>query len=82
MNIEMSVADIEMLRRIMDNGIYILDRSTKIIDKNRTRTVEVPAELFPQVEAVLNSHGFKLVNRDTARLQDVTGGAVSRMLEE
>lgn len=78
----MTVSELEMLKRLFDQGVYELDRSHKIIGKGKdhVRTVEVPAELFPDVERLLKAKGYNLINRDTAKL-DVTGGAVSRMLE-
>lgn len=78
----MTVSELEMLKRLFDQGVYELDRSYKVIGKgkNYVRTVEVPVELFPDVERLLKEKGYNLINRDTSKL-DVTGGAVSRMLE-
>lgn len=74
--------EMEMLKRIMDNGIFKLDRSYKYIGSGpeHAKYCEIPAELFPDVERLLNSKGYRLINRDTAKL-DPTRGAVGRMLE-
>ncbi len=81
MQMDLTPADWAMLKRIMSNGIFVLDRTNKIISKDRTVTAEIPKELFDQVKNILQQSGYQLIDRDSHKLEDITGGAISRMLE-
>lgn len=80
---KLTESEMEMLKRVMDNGIYQLDRSYKYIGSGpeHVKYCEIPAELFPEVEKLLRWKGYTLVNKDTAKL-DPTRGAVGRVLGE
>lgn len=80
---KLTESEMEMLKRVMDNGIYQLDRSYRYIGSGpeHVKYCEIPAELFPDVERLLKSKGYMLINKDVAKL-DPTRGAVGRMLEE